>query len=499
MSVNQSVNQSLTLLEESVSVPSMWMPKYKDRRLPLRTTACCHGYRDPKRGTDMYAPDSFKLLWTKLHKTINFSIMEESDMYVYVTNITPAHSGQGKNLAESSQKVDAYENISQSLETSTVGTSLSDAQDVKKKSYRIATVCLGLLCALLLTGLIVLAVLYTTHVSEWKSGYKELHININNITEDRNQLQTSYNNLSSERDQLQTSYNNLASERDQLQTNYNHLASEQDQLQTSYNNLSSERDQLQTSYNNLASERDQLQTSYNNLASERDQLQTSYNNLSSERDQLQTNYNHLASERDQLQASNNNLVNQRDQLQTSNNNLVNQRDQLQTSNNNLVNEKNQLQSNYNNLVNEKQQLQKSLEQLTSWRSDLPRRLQAHNGWVYFSGSFYFVSSLERSWNEGRADCRSRGADLMIFNSREEQSFARTFKKRLWVGLTDIQTSGIWKWVDGTPLTTSYWAPGEPNGGHEHCAETMKFDLENSLNDAPCSTRHYWICEKRFAL
>nr|XP_029507126.1 C-type lectin domain family 12 member B-like isoform X2 [Oncorhynchus nerka] len=53
-----------------------------------------------------------------------------------------------------------------------------------------------------------------------------------------------------------------------------------------YNNLTEERDQLQTRYNNLTEERDQLQTSYNNLTEERDQLQTSYNNLTEERDLL---------------------------------------------------------------------------------------------------------------------------------------------------------------------------------------------------------------------
>uniref|UniRef100_A0AAZ3Q7E0 C-type lectin domain-containing protein n=1 Tax=Oncorhynchus tshawytscha TaxID=74940 RepID=A0AAZ3Q7E0_ONCTS len=54
------------------------------------------------------------------------------------------------------------------------------------------------------------------------------------------------------------------------------------------NNLTKERDQLQSSYNNLTKERDQLQSSYNTLTKERDQLQASYNNLIKERDQLQT-------------------------------------------------------------------------------------------------------------------------------------------------------------------------------------------------------------------
>ncbi|XP_052321006.1 CD209 antigen-like isoform X18 [Oncorhynchus keta] len=83
-----------------------------------------------------------------------------------------------------------------------------------------AAVCLGLLCVLLLAGIIGLF-LYQ-----------------------RNQL-TSFNTLTEERDQLQTSYNILTKERDQLQTNYNTLTKDGDQLQTSNNTLIKERDQLQ--------------------------------------------------------------------------------------------------------------------------------------------------------------------------------------------------------------------------------------------------------------
>ncbi|XP_064813868.1 CD209 antigen-like protein E [Oncorhynchus masou masou] len=111
-----------------------------------------------------------------------------------------------------------------------------------------AAVCLGLLCVLLLAGIIGLF-LYQ-----------------------RNQL-TCYNTLTEERDQLQTSGNNLTEERDQAKTSNNTLTKERDQLQTSDNTLTKERDQLQTSYNTLTKERDQLQTSYNTLTKERDQLQ----------------------------------------------------------------------------------------------------------------------------------------------------------------------------------------------------------------------------------
>ncbi|XP_042288924.1 CD209 antigen-like protein A [Thunnus maccoyii] len=122
------------------------------------------------------------------------------------------------------------------------------------------------------------------------------------------------------------------------------------------------------------------------------------------------------------------------------------------------------------------------------------------GWVYFHPSLYYISSIKKTWQESRDDCHQRDADLVIINSKEEQDFTRKFHKLTWIGLTKRET--IWKWVDGTQLTKSYWSPGEPNGYEgktEDCVEIRFHDKENSWNDIPCKDQNFWICEKMVSL
>ncbi|XP_053273865.1 C-type lectin domain family 4 member C isoform X8 [Pleuronectes platessa] len=124
-------------------------------------------------------------------------------------------------------------------------------------------------------------------------------------------------------------------------------------------------------------------------------------------------------------------------------------------------------------------------------------------WVYFRSSFYFISSDTKSWGDSRDDCLQKGADLVIINSKEENEFTRQFTRSFWIGLTDTETEGTWKWVDGTLLstTTSYWYPGEPNPKYypdENCGEARYNYDENNWNDNNCKRLYFWICEKKVA-
>ncbi|KAG9259784.1 CD209 antigen-like protein C, partial [Astyanax mexicanus] len=123
------------------------------------------------------------------------------------------------------------------------------------------------------------------------------------------------------------------------------------------------------------------------------------------------------------------------------NHLTAERDQLQTSYTNLTAERDQLQTSYTNLTAERDQLQTSNTNLTAERDQL---------------------------------------------------------QTTWIGLNDSKTEGVWKWVDGSALTTGFWYPGEPNNyGNEDCGlYGYGFDPVNNWADYPCNNQFFWICEKR---
>ncbi|XP_042349929.1 C-type lectin domain family 4 member M-like isoform X2 [Plectropomus leopardus] len=393
-----------------------------------------------------------------------------------------------------------------------------------KQPSRCVTVCLGLLCAVLLAGNIGQFIYYEKISRPASADPTQASYNIQGehlqschdaFTAERGQLEDRLTNLTKEKDQLQQSYNTLKQESDQLRTNHNNLTAGKDQLQTSYINLQTEKDQLQQSYISVTTERDKFKASFNNLKNEKDQLQASYNTLKQQSDQLQTNYNNLAASknqletkfrtlqrekdqlkglcamltinRDQLQSNYSSLKRNKDQLQRSYNTLSTSKDQLQISYSSSLKDKEQMQSSYKTLQTEKQQLQTNYSNLATIRDQLQKKIDKVRE--------------KKNWTLSRGACFKEGADLVVIDNREEQEFINGVLKsdeNAWIGLTDSLEEGTWTWVDGTPVTTTYWQPGQPNSfnGNQDCGEIVQKSAGvGQWNDDGCFSNQKWICEK----
>ncbi|XP_026103828.1 asialoglycoprotein receptor 1-like [Carassius auratus] len=119
-----------------------------------------------------------------------------------------------------------------------------------------------------------------------------------------------------------------------------------------------------------------------------------------------------------------------------------------------------------------------------------------------------MSNETKNWTESRRDCQKRGADLIIINNREEYYFVqnKSGPAAVYIGLTDSEVEGNWKWVNDSNLTSGFssWAPGQPDGSKqvdEDCAMTVAVPLPEFANiegwhDVACNKAFKWICEKR---
>uniref|UniRef100_A0A672KLN9 C-type lectin domain-containing protein n=1 Tax=Sinocyclocheilus grahami TaxID=75366 RepID=A0A672KLN9_SINGR len=205
-------------------------------------------------------------------------------------------------------------------------------------------------------------------------------------------------------------------------------------------------------------------------------------------------------ERQQLISKNENLTNEREQIILKNTNLTNEREQIILKNTNLTNEREQLRSELLicgniSLVYENKKLTAELVAFTV-------------GWIFYQSSFYYMSNETKNWTERRRYCTEKGADLIIINNREEYDFVQNMSAAavVYIGLTDSDVEGSWKWVYGSTLTSGSWASGQPNGDNkvdEDCAVTVAVPRPAFLNlvgwhDVACNRAFQWICEKRIS-
>uniref|UniRef100_A0A673KEY8 C-type lectin domain-containing protein n=1 Tax=Sinocyclocheilus rhinocerous TaxID=307959 RepID=A0A673KEY8_9TELE len=197
-------------------------------------------------------------------------------------------------------------------------------------------------------------------------------------------------------------------------------------------------------------------------------------------------------------------------IYTKNTNCTQETKQLLTNDTNLTEERDELIIKNANLLNKTVQLINQLSILVNFSTRRYRWVRVNGNnyltllftdeWIYYQFSFYYMSNKTKNWTESRQDCKKKGADLIIINNREEQDFVTkiTDKRDFWIGVTDSDEEGNWKWVDGSTLTTGFWASKEPNGKRgENCAVTYLTEWPELIgwHDVKCNDAFRLICEK----
>jgi Ca2+-binding RTX toxin-like protein len=118
-----------------------------------------------------------------------------------------------------------------------------------------------------------------------------------------------------------------------------------------------------------------------------------------------------------------------------------------------------------------------------------------------AGSKYELVEGSFTWEQAKADAEARRGHLATITSEEEwaaikqQLGTSIDSKRIWLGASDAEQEGVWKWVTGEVWNYSPWVQGQPDnaGNSEDFLELLVgmpnggIDEWNGWNDLPA----YW--------
>lgn len=81
---------------------------------------------------------------------------------------------------------------------------------------------------------------------------------------------------------------------------------------------------------------------------------------------------------------------------------------------------------------------------------------------------------------------------------ELENLIKANGQNTWIGLDDIKNEGDWRWIDNVvaDMKQINWLRNQPdNRGNEDCGHYWK-KYGWYVNDTPCYTRMYFLCEKQ---
>jgi Ca2+-binding RTX toxin-like protein len=80
----------------------------------------------------------------------------------------------------------------------------------------------------------------------------------------------------------------------------------------------------------------------------------------------------------------------------------------------------------------------------------------------YNGHIYLLSN-HGTWTECQAQAESMGGNLVTINGQAEQDWlGKTFSgSYAWIGYTDKETEGVFKWISGETSTYTHWYSGQP--------------------------------------
>ncbi|XP_076847329.1 CD209 antigen-like protein C isoform X1 [Brachyhypopomus gauderio] len=129
------------------------------------------------------------------------------------------------------------------------------------------------------------------------------------------------------------------------------------------------------------------------------------------------------------------------------------------------------------------------------------------GWTHLEGKCYYYSDDKLNWESSRESCTSMGSHLAILHTHKQHDSLADLARSIsgmdyhyWIGLSDTEVEGVWKWVDNTRVNQTYWnewdkEPNNHQAGGVHGEDCAVLESHSkSWFDVPCEFHYKRICE-----
>jgi len=120
--------------------------------------------------------------------------------------------------------------------------------------------------------------------------------------------------------------------------------------------------------------------------------------------------------------------------------------------------------------------------------------------ISYGNNKYVFYDKWLSWEAAKVFCEHQGGHLVTITSKEEHDAIKDYASKIgvvWIGASDFDQEGEWKWVTGETFDYSAWDVGEPNNDSsiEHYGQLLDSRSGHKWNDAYMSnTIQGFVCE-----
>lgn len=129
--------------------------------------------------------------------------------------------------------------------------------------------------------------------------------------------------------------------------------------------------------------------------------------------------------------------------------------------------------------------------ITGFIMFLPLTVVQANPSTTYNGHTYELIDKSMDWYDARDYCQKLGGHLAIITSSGEQAAVTELvrqgrKAQYWLGATDQDSEGNWRWVDGQRV--SYWGPTVTFDNYRGVEHFLQMQRHNWGNHSYCG---YW--------